>query len=257
MGSWVVTPTSLSLRGAFNKRFPKRAKGAEGTIGDTAHQGSPSAHNPDDTPGSLPENSDSDNIAEVRGLDIDSKLNDPKLNMLDVVHKIIARMKELGPKAPLSYIIYDRKYWGYENSWRQEYYQNSDNDPHTNHAHFSGRPGSGSGSSNPENYNGPWGFEEDVMTNEQLQTLIRELRALPTAVAEAVTAKLLSADVVPYTNAKGEKDTWRVDTALGYGTEGVRRERELLEAQNVKLDQLIGAVADLSAAIRTHLPPVK
>ena len=67
-------------------------------------------------------------------------------------------MWSLGSRAPLQNIIYNRHIWSRSWSWARRDYTGTA-DPHTGHAHFSSRYGSGSGASNPETYRGPWGIE--------------------------------------------------------------------------------------------------
>src|SRR6266540_6264491 len=74
MSEWIVVPNLLEGRDQLDERFPHREHGAEGTIGDQAHQGSASSHNPDET--GKPEYSDHDSVNEVRAADFDKDLHD-------------------------------------------------------------------------------------------------------------------------------------------------------------------------------------
>jgi hypothetical protein len=158
--AWALVPALVGLRNAFNKAFPDRDKASDGSIGDAAHQDSPSGHNPDDTAGSQPEDSDSDSVQDVRALDVDSDLRRAGWSSDRVTDAIVARMKELGTKAPLKYVIANTYIAEYPH-W--EWLDYGGDDPHDTHMHFSCRAGSGTGQGNPENYNGPWGFEGDDM----------------------------------------------------------------------------------------------
>jgi hypothetical protein len=110
----------------------KRDTESDGSIGDVAHQSSRSGHNPDDTPGSLPEwDGDPDNTPEVRAIDVDSDLNIPGTNMQALVNHIVAKRPWT-----LRYVIYNRKIAEAANDWKWRDYGGSD--PHTGHAHFSG-----------------------------------------------------------------------------------------------------------------------
>lgn len=161
MSTWVPLADLVSLRAEFNELAPGRDKGADGMVGDAAHQAESSDHNPDDTPGSRTPHSDSDNIAEVHALDIDSTGPWPAgMTMAAAVRVVVNRMHAMGSKAPLNYVIWDHHIYEHP-SWSAATY--SGTDPHTNHAHFSSAYGSGSGSSNPENYPGPWGLLEEFM----------------------------------------------------------------------------------------------
>lgn len=156
--SWIVVADLLDLRAEFNALGPARDKGADGTIGDAAHKAESSDHNPDDTPGSKTPHTDTDTIAEVHALDVDS--SGPWLNgatMDKAVGVVLAKMRLLGPAAPLAYVIWDHEIY-YNPTFLANPY--GGDDPHTNHAHFSSRYGSGTGASNPETYTGSWGIRE-------------------------------------------------------------------------------------------------
>lgn len=158
MSGWVAVADLLDLRGEFNDLGPARDKGADGLVGDAAHQAESSDHNPDDTPGSRTPHTDSDSIPEVHALDVDSSgpwLNGATMDKAFAV--VMSTMRLLGPAAPLAYAIWNRKIY-YNPTFLANPYDGDD--PHTNHAHFSSRYGSGSGSSNPENYTGSWGIRE-------------------------------------------------------------------------------------------------
>lgn len=131
--AWILTPALVSLRNAFNARYPNRSKNSDGSKGDLAHQKTKSGHNPDES--GNPEYTDADNIDEVRAIDVDKDLNSPTDTMQDVINRILATPADL---ARLRYIIYNRMIWSRNNGWRSAAY-NGDND-HTEHCHFSGDP---------------------------------------------------------------------------------------------------------------------
>lgn len=133
--TWIVTASLIAARTSFDIRFPRRDKRSDGTIGDPRHQQSPSGHNPDDTPGSLPESEDTDNVAEVRAIDIDADLNAPGVSMADVVAAILATPQD---RDRLLYIIYNNVIWSKSHRWVPRRYY-GDN-PHTTHVHLSGDP---------------------------------------------------------------------------------------------------------------------
>lgn len=135
MAAWRLARSLAAARDAFNVRFPKRDRTTDGTIGDAAHQREPSGHNPDDTPGSLPESEDADNEPEVRALDVDADLNEPGVTMWDVVQAILATPAD---RDRLLYIIHNRKIWSKSQGWRERAYTGSN--PHTSHVHLSGDP---------------------------------------------------------------------------------------------------------------------
>lgn len=131
--AWVLSKSIQALRSSVNRRFPNRAKDSDGTIGDQAHQGSPSGHNPDET--GNPEYTDTDSKDEVRAADIDKDLNDPNFSMQDLINAILASPED---RSRLRYIIFNRKIWRSRNNWREETYTGSNS--HTSHGHFSSGP---------------------------------------------------------------------------------------------------------------------
>jgi hypothetical protein len=131
---WKLTKGLENLRGQVNAAFPQRDKTSDGTIGDTAHQGHSSGHNPDDTPGSKPAwNGDPDSDPEVRAWDCDNDFGDPEVDAQDVVDHIRG-LPNLS--SVLRYMIYDRMEYHYSNGFRPEPYSGSN--PHTEHIHFEG-----------------------------------------------------------------------------------------------------------------------
>lgn len=127
----IVVPAVVRLRSDINTVAPGRDKGADGTYGDAAHKLSKSSHNADDTPGSKAEYEDADNIAEVRGLDIDSDLN-ADFTAQDVVNAILASPSD---RKRTNYIIFNRKIYSKSRNFAPVAYSGSD--PHTGHIHFS------------------------------------------------------------------------------------------------------------------------
>lgn len=134
MADWVLIPCLVRLRDEFNTIAPDRAKGADGSVGDLAHQERTSDHNPDET-GSVPIH-DADHVNEVHALDITTDLREPGLTLEQVVQFLLARCRS-GAEKRLRYIIFNRRIWRADNGWRQEGYTGTA-DPHTGHAHFSG-----------------------------------------------------------------------------------------------------------------------
>lgn len=128
---WVKVKWIPQLFAAFDALWPNRNRAQDGTIGDTAHQSSPSGHNPDDTPGSRPEREDADNTPEVRAADVDAR----GVNMQAVIDAIVSDPNE---RKRFIYIIFNRYIWSASNGWRKARYTGSD--PHDTHAHFSGDP---------------------------------------------------------------------------------------------------------------------
>jgi hypothetical protein len=132
MADWILVPCLVALRNEFNRIAPGRDKASDGSIGDTAHAGTVSDHNPDET-GSVPIR-DADKRNEVHAIDVDVDLRVAGLTMEKVVQFLLKRCRS-GAEKRLRYIIYNRRIWEASNSWRQRTYTGAS--PHTEHAHFS------------------------------------------------------------------------------------------------------------------------
>ncbi|HYD28889.1 hypothetical protein [Brevundimonas sp.] len=116
----------------FDDIAPNRDRRSDGWIGDAAHAGSSSDHNPDET-GKVPIR-DADKINEVHALDVDKDLNVPGLDMERVVQFLLTRCRN-GTERRLRYIIWNRRIWEASNGWRQRTYTGAN--AHDQHGHFS------------------------------------------------------------------------------------------------------------------------
>jgi hypothetical protein len=172
MADWILVPCLVSLRSEFNALAPGRDKSSDGSIGDAAHAGSSSDHNPDET-GSTPYE-DADNINEVHAIDVDSDLRKSGWTMQRCVDIVVGRHRS-GADDRLQNVIYNRRIasrsWGW--TWRD--YTGSS--PHTEHAHFSSRYTTAQESSTR-----PWGLlseEDDDMptASEVAAEVIKQLKA--------------------------------------------------------------------------------
>lgn len=155
MAGWTLVSDLTSLKEEFNTLAPARSKISDGSIGDAAHQKEASDHNPDDTPGVVAAGSDTDNVPEVHAIDVTEELNLTGWTMAKCCD--IIRLRHMhGDDNRLQNIIHNRriasKSWG----WTWQAYSGAD--PHTGHAHFSSRYGSGNGTGNPENVTTAWGL---------------------------------------------------------------------------------------------------
>lgn len=132
MAAWTVVPCLLTLRAEFDRLAPDRDKGADGTVGDLAHQQESSDHNPDET-GSTPYK-DADTINEVHALDIDSTGPWPAGRDIDTCVEIIRLRHLRGHDNRLQNIIWRGRVasrsWGW--TW-----QDRAGIGHFDHAHFS------------------------------------------------------------------------------------------------------------------------
>lgn len=160
----IVVADLLDLQKEINTVGPKRDHGADGTIGDKAHQQESSDHNPDDTPGVKTPFTDPDKIPEVHALDADN--SGPWLpgwNMGRIVAIVVGRHHS-GVMDVLQNVIYMGTIWSRTWGWTSRPYDGADQ--HTGHAHFSSRYGSGAGASNPENYTGSWGIVDALNADQ-------------------------------------------------------------------------------------------
>jgi hypothetical protein len=135
--AWVLTRGLDWFRTCVNRRWPKRDKKSDGTIGDLAHQlESASGHNPDKT--GKAEWKDGDSLNEVRAFDMDNNLNEPGTTYEMFIQFLIV---ELGRKANVlhlvfRYIIYNGRIWAASTGWKTQTYNGPSK--HTEHGHFSG-----------------------------------------------------------------------------------------------------------------------
>jgi hypothetical protein len=124
MASWFLVPCLVQLRSEFNDLNPDRDKGADGSIGDTAHQSSTSDHNPDAQ-------------GRVLAVDIDSSGPWPGFTFATAVGLIIERCRS-GREDRIQYIIWDHHIYSRSTEFAKRAYT-ATSDPHVNHAHFSAR----------------------------------------------------------------------------------------------------------------------
>ncbi len=147
MATPYLVPCLVKLRDQFNHEFPDRAKGADGWIGDAAHQSGTSDHNPNAQ-------------GAVRAVDITTDLARPGVSLWDVCEMVRGDSR-------LEYIIHMGKIASRSQGWTWRAYTGS-SDPHTNHAHFSARhDGTGWTST------GPWGLE-DIVTKSEFMSWMTE-----------------------------------------------------------------------------------
>lgn len=157
-----LVPALVTLRAEFNQISPNRDKGADGWIGDAAHQARTSDHNP------RPD-------GRVLALDIDSSGPWPGKSgdliwFTQAVFGIVRRERQawLDPARTcrLEYVIFNGAIASCNTNFLWVDYNGSD--PHINHAHFSARhDGAGNTST------APWGLlpepEEDTMAVQDVR----------------------------------------------------------------------------------------
>lgn len=140
----VLAPKLVALRSEFNTVFPNRRKESDGWIGDSAHQGSQSGHNPDESGNA--EFDDSDSTDEVRALDIDKDLNQRGVTM-EMCFQLLLQKCRNGEIDWIEYIIYNRRIVSRNRGWLIRSYSGSN--PHTEHMHISGNLGADSSAGRP------------------------------------------------------------------------------------------------------------
>ena len=217
--SWILIPCLVALRNEFNELSPKRDKASDGSIGNTAHAGGSSDHNPDET-GNTP-SEDADHINEVHAIDVDSSGPWPNGATFDLlVNEIVTRHRQ-GLDDRLQNVIYNRRIasrtWGW--TWR-DYTGTS---AHTEHGHFSGRY-----ESVHESNTRPWGltarflqedFPVDQNTFNTLMTGWAKSSAGRAAIADAVLHTPVGNEAYPARDlADFANDIWPVrDDYVGDG----------------------------------------
>lgn len=143
MATPYLVPCLVTLRAEFNTIAPNRDKGADGWIGDAAHQARTSDHNPD-------------SLGRVLAVDIDS--TGPWPGGVTDFNAFNMMIESLLGDGRLEYIIWNRRIASRDQGWTWRTYTGTA-DPHTGHAHFSARHDHTGNDSTA-----PWGLtEEDDM----------------------------------------------------------------------------------------------
>ncbi len=102
-------------------------------IGDDAHRRSRSAHNEDDTPGSLPDQDDPDSIPEHRAIDV---MLGPAFTRDQAHDYCTALATHPDNRRRLTYILFDGWRWSVNTGWRPV--PITSGDPHHDHPHVNG-----------------------------------------------------------------------------------------------------------------------
>jgi hypothetical protein len=136
MSDPVLVPCLVALRTEFNQRYPGRDKGADGWIGDPAHQQESSDHNPDES-GRTPYE-DADSVNEVHALDIDKDLKAAGgAAALNADVERIRLAHQTGRDNRLQNIIWQGRIAS--RSWGWDWHNYTGASAHFDHAHFSAR----------------------------------------------------------------------------------------------------------------------
>lgn len=237
MASWILVPCLEELREEFNELGPNRDKASDGSIGDAAHQGSNSDHNPDETGATHDE--DDDNRDEVHAIDVDCSGPWVAGFTFDPAVDYIRQRCKDGRENRLQNIIWNRRIASEDNGWVWKNYTGSN--AHTQHAHFSARYDTGK----LEDDRRPWGLVErwgDMALSSDDLNKIRQI------VSEEVEKRV--GDVVQRYDGNGQpitgsgNDTMGVDAALGYLA------KDVINLDN-KVDDLLTRVPAPAAAAKS------
>lgn len=236
MSAWVLVPSLVALREEFNRLNPSRDKGADGSIGDSAHTSS-SDHTPDEDSDVLRDH-DADSKNEVHALDIDSTGPWPGLSFEDIVMGIVAREKKRwndpNDVCRLEYVIWDHHIYSRAYNFAPRAYTLSD--PHTNHGHFSSRYLTTS-----ENDTSPWGVEEEdflmTMFEDKTEFTAYMVSLLQTQVPEALKDALTGASATDKAIQAAFKDLSK---------DGARQ--LYVDATNAKRAQVVAADGSITYA---------
>jgi len=227
----------VTLRSEFNAVSPNRDKGADGSIGDTAHTSS-SDHTPDEQSSVLRDH-DGDSKNEVHALDIDSSGPWPEPGWFDrKIKALVAREKAEYESATtvgrLSYVIWNKRIAARSNGWNWRAY--TLDDPHTNHVHFSARY-----TTAQENDTRPFGIAEwdEMASKADLMAALKDLILDDDEVRAHLAA-------LPWTYAG------RGLHGSGTSLEALADSQDILGA----LGALAAEVASIKAAVTTT-PPAK
>lgn len=131
--AWVLTRGLTTWRNEINSAFPGRDKESDGSVGDLGHQVGISGHNPDKT--GRAEYKDGDSKDEVRAIDVDKDLRNPKFTMEQLIQWLVS-LGRAGVYLPWRYFIYNGRIWRKATGWATQAYHGPN--PHDHHAHFSG-----------------------------------------------------------------------------------------------------------------------
>lgn len=151
--AWYLNNALTTMRGEVNARWPTRDKDSDGTIGDEAHQGTSSDHNPD------PDGS-------VDAWDMDINLYGPSGGKPSSDLEFLKSRFQAHESS--KYWIHDRIICSRSTGWARENYTGPN--PHDKHIHWNTRP-------DYEDSTKPWGIKETPVTTAEMEELIDRLLA--------------------------------------------------------------------------------
>jgi hypothetical protein len=167
MSGWRAARSLDVLLDEINSIAPGRSKASDGTIGDRAHQGTDSDHNPN-----------ASNVVTARDFTHDP---DSGADMDRISRRIVA----ISPRA-LKYVIWDRQIWSRARAsegWRP--YRGAN--PHTRHMHVSVGRGPDGHSTGPYDDTSTWGLRAGSGT---------ELRPSAPAVPQSIEEIVMSLSTI-------------------------------------------------------------
>jgi hypothetical protein len=166
MSAWTLIPCLDLLFDEFDHEAPHRDRGSDGRIGDASHTSS-SDHTPDEDSDKL-RSKDADNVNEVHAADVDSSGPWPDGQRGDIkgswfdrkIHHLIdlerEKWRDPNDMCRLNYVIWFDQIFDKDNDFQPQPYT-ATSDPHTGHAHFSGRY-----ETRAESDTRPWGIEDEM-----------------------------------------------------------------------------------------------
>lgn len=177
--AWFLNPALTRFRNEVNARWPRRDKTSDGTIGDTAHQGTNSDHNPD-----------ADGSVDAWDMDVDG---------VDVA----ACKRAFQAHEAAHYWIHNDRICFRDEGWRPRSYAYAgpNRNRHTKHVHWNSRP-------SHERSTKPWFTTEDDMTPAEFTAALTaalddagvkaRLRSIPLTYPVTPTQSLLSKFVTAF-----------------------------------------------------------
>jgi hypothetical protein len=115
---WHLAPSLIALEAEVDKRWPKRSRVSDGSIGDQAHAARSSEHNPDRDADGMPNGA-------VSAIDITATNN--------TLREAVLKAAIGSPR--VWYVINRGSIWSRTHGWEKRDYDGSN--PHTNHIHIS------------------------------------------------------------------------------------------------------------------------
>lgn len=147
--TWYLNRALATFRAEVNAAYPNRDKTSDGTIGDAAHAGTDSDHNPD-----------RDGTVDAWDMDVD-------LGVKDAAAAIERMKKKFEAHESSQYWIHDGRIASRDWGWQRRRYYGTN--PHDKHVHWNGRD-------SHQRSTKPWGITEGVdVTRDECKQAVREI----------------------------------------------------------------------------------